>query len=556
MLESLHVKNLALIDECEIEFSEGLNILTGETGAGKSILLGSVNLCLGQRADKDIIRSGQEEASVTLVFSTNGRVKRTLKSMDLPWDEDVVIISRKITQTKSTFKINGETVLAKQVKEIAEELIDIHGQHEHQSLLNSVRQREMIDAFGGEEIELLLSEVKKAASEYKGLLSELDEAKSHAVGREREIGLLEYELSEIEKAELKPGEDEELENEYNRMKSAEKLAESVSEAMNLISGGSSQDAGSLISKAIQALSKASAIDDGAARLEEMLKEAENILGDFSMDAKRYSDSLEYDEASFAQTEMRLDTVNTLKAKFGGTIEKVLAYYYEKTLELEKLQNLGAFIEDLEKKCESARKKYIEKAGSLSKARKKAADEFAKLLTKTLEGLNFLGVNFYVSLSSDEELVSANGIDEVEFMISTNPGEPVKPVKSVASGGELSRIMLGIKTILAEKDDIDALIFDEIDSGISGHTAREVSKKLSGLADKHQVICITHLAEVASRADRHFVIEKAVFEGKTSTSIRALGAEEEISELARLLGGDETSEAAMNNARELKKASAD
>lgn len=551
MLESLHVKNLALIDECEINFTEGLNILTGETGAGKSILLGSVNLALGQRADKDMIRNGCEEASVELVFSVNDRVRKTLEELELPSDEDVVIILRKITPSKSSFKINGETVLSKQVKELAEVLIDIHGQHEHQSLLNEIRQREMIDAFGSEKIGKLLEEVARAASEYKKTVDELEETKTHSSGREREISLLEYELSEIEKAHLKPGEDEELESEYRRMQSAEKLAESVSEAMQLISGGNSQDAGSLISKAVQCLSRAAKMDEEAARLEAMLKDAENLLGDFAMDASRYSDSLDYDESAFSKTEERLDLINSLKSKFGGTIERVLEYYYEKSLELEKLQNLGEYIEKLEKKCEEAGAAYKKAAGKLTAERTKVAKEFSELLVATLEGLNFLGIQFFVQINTDENIISSKGMDSVEFMISTNPGEPVRPVKNVASGGELSRIMLGIKTILAKKDDIDALIFDEIDSGISGHTAREVAKKLSGLSCEHQVICITHLAEVASMADRHFVIAKAVNNGKTTTSITALDKEEEITELARLLGGDETSEAAMNNARELK-----
>ncbi|MBO7335243.1 MAG: AAA family ATPase, partial [Lachnospiraceae bacterium] len=253
MLESLKVKNLALIENCETEFTEGLNILTGETGAGKSILLGSVNLALGARAEGDIIRSGADEASVELVFSNSERISSILKSMDISSDEDVVIIQRKITPSKSIFKINGETVLSKQVKELAGELIDIHGQHEHQSLLNTVRQRDMIDAYGGEKSAECLSEVSFAAENYVNLLKEHEEALSKADGREREISLLEYEIKEIEDAKLIPGEDEELEEAYKRMQSSEKLTESANEAMNLISGDVGQDAGALISRAINAL---------------------------------------------------------------------------------------------------------------------------------------------------------------------------------------------------------------------------------------------------------------------------------------------------------------
>lgn len=551
MLESLHVKNLALIEECEIEFSEGLNILTGETGAGKSILLGSVNLALGQRADRDVIRNGCDEASVELVFSNNDRISKILESMDISSDDDIVIISRKITPTKSIFKINGETVLSKQVKELAQELIDIHGQHEHQSLLNTIRQRDMIDAYGGENIEKLLSEVSEAASEYRECLEKLNEAKEKASDRDREISLLEYECKEIEEAELIIGEDEELEAEFKRMQSSEKLVESISEAMQLVSGDGVQDAGALISRAIQCLSKAASLDDTAAELEETLKHAEEILGDFSISASRYSDSLSFDPEEFTKVEDRLNCINSLKMKFGSTIEKILAYYDEKSEELDNLKNLEKYLAELEEKAKKSKVKYESVAKNLTEARKGASKDFSDNLKTTLEGLNFLGIEFNVDLKSDTSVVSSKGIDSVEFMISTNPGEPLKPVRNVASGGELSRVMLGIKTILAKKDDIDALIFDEIDSGISGHTAREVSKKLKELSKEHQVICITHLAQIAAMADNHFCISKGVTNGKTTTSIFSMDEEESLKELARLLGGDETSEAAMNNARELK-----
>ena len=552
MLESLKVKNLALIENCETEFTEGLNILTGETGAGKSILLGSVNLALGARAEGDIIRSGAEEASVELVFSNSERISNILKSMDISSDEDVVIIQRKITPSKSIFKINGETVLSKQVKELAGELIDIHGQHEHQSLLNTVRQRDMIDAYGGEKCAECLSEVSFAAENYVNLLKEHEEALSKADGREREISLLEYEIKEIEEAKLVPGEDEELEEAYKRMQSSEKLTESANEAMNLISGDVGQDAGALISRAINALNRVSSIDPKASELEDKLKEAEDILGDFSLELSKYIDKLEYDPDEFDKTEKRLDLLNTLKSRFGRTIDDVIRYCEDKTAELERLKNLDEYLCKLNEKLEAAKKEYIAAATRLTEARKEASEDFSVKLTETLKELNFLDVKFYVNIDSDYSNVTKQGSDSLEFMISTNPGEPVKPVKNVASGGELSRIMLGIKTILADKDDIDSLIFDEIDAGISGITARDVGKKLKVLSKRHQVISITHLAQIAAMADSHFVIEKGVSDGKTKTTITAIDEALRVKELARLLGGDENSEAALNNARELMK----
>lgn len=550
MLESLKVKNLALIENCEIEFGSGLNILTGETGAGKSILLGSVNLALGQRTEGDVIRSGADEASVELVFSNSNRVRRILESMDISADDDVVIITRKITPQKSVFKINGETVISKQVKELAGELIDIHGQHEHQSLLNNLKQRDMIDAFGGDDIEDCLKVVEECASEYKKTLDEYEKAQSMSQGREREISLIEYEIREIENASLVEGEDDELEENYKRMRSSEKLTESASEALNLISGDSGQDAGALVSRAILAMNRISAIDSDVKEMENKLKEAEELLGDFSIDISRYMDKLEYNPEEFAHTEERLNLINTLKSRFGRTIREILTYYETKSVELENLKNLDEYLCKLQKKLNDARDAYVKAATELTNKRKTASEEFSNMLVDTLKDLNFLDVKFYVNFDTDYSNVSKNGSDSLEFMISTNPGEPVKPVKNVASGGELSRIMLGIKTILANKDNIDSLIFDEIDAGISGITAREVGKKLSELSTKHQVICITHLAQIAAMADTHFVIEKGVSDGKTKTTITTIDDDSRISELARLLGGDVNSQAAINNAREL------
>ena len=549
MLESLKVKNLALIENCEIEFTEGLNILTGETGAGKSILLGSVNLALGTRAEGDVIRSGADEALVELVFSSSPRTDAILKELDLPVD-DVVLITRKITPSKSIYKINGETVISKQVKELATALIDIHGQHEHQSLLNTSRQLKMLDAFAKDDTESLLLNVAKAAKEYKETVEKLSEAESKSEGRDREISLLEYELNEIEEADLKPGEDVEAEAEYKRLSSAEKLKESVSEAQGLISDGNSSDAGSLLSRAIGALEKAASLDESAEKLKEILTQAESLFGDFSLEAYKYCENLEYDPEEFERLENRLDTINTLKSKFGRTIEDVLKYRDEKSDELEKLKNLDEYLESLRKEVAAKKAEYASLAEKLSEVRRKSAKVFEEELIKTLEGLNFSQVKFEVAITSDKERISANGFDDIEFMISTNPGEPVKPVKNVASGGELSRIMLGIKTILAGVDDIDSLIFDEIDTGISGITAREVGKRLKELSTKHQVIAITHLAQIAALADTHFVIEKNVEGGKTKTEISLMDDDQRLKELARLLGGDENSKAALDNAREL------
>lgn len=556
MLEYMHVRNLALIKECEISFGKGLNILTGETGAGKSILLGSINLALGAKADKDIIRTGEEEAYVELVFNATPQVKELISEMELSCEDDSVIISRKITPTKNVFKINGEIVTGKLVKELAGGLLDVHGQHEHQSLLSVLRQRDMLDAYGSDDVANLIEQVAKAASSYNLLKEELDENLSKASGREREINLLRYEVDEIVNANIKVGEDEELEENYKRMKSAEKLLSLTNDALACVSSGIEGDAGSLISRAIGDMKKAASIDEAGEKLCSLLTDAEGILGDFAMEASSYLESLDFSEEEFVTTEERLNVINSLKLKFGNSIEDILKYLDEKSEELEKLEHLDEYLEKLKKETDNALNDYKKLALQLSGLRKKTAKEFEKNLSEELLTLSFNDANFTIAFDTDENLVSAKGMDKIEFLISTNPGEPIKPMKDVASGGELSRIMLAIKTILASKDEVDALIFDEIDAGISGRTAWEVSGRLKKLAGEHQVIAITHLAQIAAMADTHFEIEKTVSEGNTITSIHKLDEEGQINELARLLGTDEPNQATIDNARELKQKAKD
>lgn len=552
MLEYMHVRNLALIKECEISFDKGLNILTGETGAGKSILLGSINLALGAKADKDIIRTGEEEAYVELVFSANEEIKALLNEMEISSEDSSVCISRKITPTKTVFKINGEIVPAKQVKELAGGLIDIHGQHEHQSLLSNNKQRDMLDAFGGASIEEAKKSVVSFCKEYNRLKSEYDKALESSSQRERQISLLRYEIDEIINADLKVGEDEELEADFKRMQASERILSSLNEAMAIVSEGSGNDVSSMLSRAITAAKKVSSLDEEAASLEESLIQCEGLLGDFMLDAANYMERLEFSPEDFERVEDRLNTINSLKLKFGNRIEDILSYLDEKSEELSKLENLEEYLSNLKADLDKTFSSYKESALKLSDLRKSSAKDLAKLLSSELMNLNFLDSRFEVNFDTNEELVSENGFDNIDFLISTNPGEPLKPMKNVSSGGELSRIMLAMKTILAKKDSVDALIFDEIDAGISGKTAWEVSGRLSKLSKEHQVILITHLAQIAAFSDRHFEIKKAFENGATTTTINKLDENGEIEELSRLLGFDEESAATIENAKELKR----
>lgn len=548
MLVSLHVKNLALIEETEVEFNSGLNILTGETGAGKSILLGSVNLALGAKADKDLIRRGADSALVELTFSgENEKIREKLEEMELPC-EDVVTITRKIQPTRSISRINGETVNVKQLKEIAELLLDVHGQHEHQSLLHKKKHLEILDAYVGEEITELLLKLKNLYQERNRIAAEIEEQDMDVLGRNREVELFKFELQEIEQAALHPGEDEELESRYRRMVNSKKIGEALGNCYRCTEGDG-EGASSLIGRAVRELNSVVTYDEGLESLSTQLGEIEALLNDFNRELADYIEDMEFDGADFAAVEERLNLLNHLKDKYGKTIEEVLVYKEELLHKIEKLENYDLYMQKLHKELQAVTRELETVCGQVSEKRSIQAKKLEQTLKQALEELNFLTVEFLVKIERKE--VSSDGYDDVEFMISTNPGEAVKPLGMVASGGELSRIMLGIKTVLADKDAVDTLIFDEIDAGISGRTAWKVSEKLGELGRAHQVICITHLPQIAAMADAHFVIEKKTDGSSTVTGIRSLDDTGIKEELARLLGADALSEAALSNAEEIK-----
>lgn len=549
MLSNLHVKNLALIEECDINLSEGLNILSGETGAGKSILIGSINLALGGKAEKDIIRHGAEYGLVELIFEKlDNSVQEMLESMDLPVEEDIVIIQRKITPIKSILKINGETVTARQVKALAEVLIDIHGQHEHQSLLKTSKHMEILDTYAGPKLLEELAALKTAYQDYRQLQETLAEENLDEGERRRELDLLLYEVEEIENASLKPGEDEELEQEYRRMLHSRQIGDALQKSIQCTDFDNG--AGAMVSTALRELKQVLSYSEELAELDSMLMDIDSLMNDFNRSAIRTAESMEFSEEDFVRTEERLNAVNHLKDKYGYSIEKVLAYAEEKRLRMEALQHYEEHLQQLERKVQQAYDSVKAHGAVVTGLRKAAAQTLAQVLTKSLLELNFLDVQFEIALKPKAE-PNAKGFEEVEFMISTNPGEPLKPMAQVASGGELSRIMLAIKAVLAERDSIDTLIFDEIDSGISGKTAWRVSEKLGQLAKAHQIICITHLPQIAAMADSHFLISKKVQGQSTVSGIDALTEEGSVKELARMVGADEIDASATEHARNMR-----
>lgn len=550
MLVSLHVKNLALIKETEVNFKQGLNILSGETGAGKSIIIGSINLALGARADKDMIRNGAEYALIELVFQvTDKNLLSQIALLDIPVEEDgLIIIQRKIQATRSIFKVCGETVTTKQIKDLSELLIDIHGQHEHQSLLYKKNHMTILDAFAGEELEKVKEDIKECYHTYKALQKELEELSVEDGVAAKELSLAEFEYDEIMQAQLQPGEDDELEAAFRKMSNSRQIAENVSKAYQLVCE-KEQSAADLIGYGAKELQSVEQYDTEVRNLSEELANIDSLLGDFSRNIAEYLSSLEFDAEVFAQTEERLNLLNHLKLKYGGTIEKVQQYQDALAEKIEKLQNADAYKEKLRKELTAAEEVLRKQSQKTSKIRAKEAAKLSKDMVTALTDLNFLDVKFEIQVREKEEL-SSNGCDDVEFMISTNPGEPLKSLGSVASGGELSRIMLAIKTVLASRDQIPTMIFDEIDAGISGKTAWKVAEKLGVISKNHQIICITHLPQIAAMADHHFMIAKEAVNQSTQTSIYELKEKEVLQEMARLLGGEKITDTVLENAKEL------
>lgn len=544
MLLELHVKNLALIEQADIEFGEGLNILTGETGAGKSIIIGSVNLALGQKAPREIIRSGAEYGYVELLFSVDDEKREKLKELDVHPDGDgLLIVSRKIMASRSVSKINDETVTAAKLRAVTGLLIDIHGQHEHQSLLHASKHLEILDTYAKTRTGQLKRETEAIYRRYRELLETLEKAGDDADSRKREADFLRFEIDEIETAALKEGEEEALTEQYRRFANGRKIAESLSAAYQVVETDG-------IGRALHQVSEVAGYDEALAGIQDQLYDAESVLNDIRHAIASYLDEMSFDEEELARVEERLDLIHNLQAKYGNTVTKIQRALEEKRDRLEQLEHFDEYRQKTEREYKEAEKQLEVLCGRLSEERQKAAGTLTELIRKDLEDLNFLDVAFSMEFRRLDHY-TAGGYDEAEFVISTNPGEPMRSLGTVASGGELSRIMLAIKTVLADSDDIPTLIFDEIDTGISGRTAQKVSEQLAIISRNHQVICITHLPQIAAMADCHFEIAKSVEDGKTVTRIRSLDHESMIQELARLLGGAQITEAVKQNAREMK-----
>ena len=545
MLLELHVRNLALIEKADVEFGEGLNILTGETGAGKSIIIGSVALALGAKAPKDCIRQGAPYAYVELVFSVDSQKKlESLKELEVFPDENgLLIVSRKIMPSRSIGRVGDETVTAARLRTITELLLDIHGQHEHQSLLYESKHLEILDAYIRPQTQPLKDRVRRFWGQWQEAQKRLSELNMDEEQRRREKDFLRFEIGEIEEASLREGEEEELTEQYRRLSHSQRILQNLSRIHRMLEESS-------LSEAIVSMEEVCGYDEDFSELKNQLYDGESILQDADREILSRMDHMDLDEEKLAAAEERLDLIRGLEAKYGGSVKEVLKKLEEKRIRLDELEHFEQIRLKAEENLKEVQNKLDETCAELSQVRRKASGEMAFQIKKALEDLNFLDVVFEMEIERLDHFTPA-GYDEARFLISTNPGEPAKPLGQVASGGELSRIMLAIKTVLADTDDIPTLIFDEIDTGISGRTAQKVSEKLAYIARTHQVICITHLPQIAAMADVHFLIEKRAWEGRTATAIRSLDRSEEVEELARLLGGAKITDAVRQNAVEMK-----
>ena len=553
MLEGLHVKNLVIIDEAEVSFGGGLNILTGETGAGKSVVIGSINLALGAKAGKNLVRAGKESGFVELVFSVNNDVGDKLRRLDIIPEDGLVVITRKFTGERSVSKINGETVTLSKVKEAAALLLDIHGQTENQTLQLSKNHLELLDKYCKEEVKPYKKRLKDLVTEYRNKENELLEYSADEASISRELDFLKYECKEIESAKLVKDEEEELDKKVRKYSSSSKIVGLIEEARKNLSdnGGADDSIGSIV----RAMSRLSDVDETSVELLNQIAEIESLLNDFERSLSDYADDNVFDEADFIQSEARLDKIRGIYAKHGGSFETTIDFLNASLAQIEKLEHASEYKEKLSMEVEKLKKVILSECDELTKVRKRGALKLSKLVKQSLIDLNFLQVEFDVEFAKSKDFTS-KGNDEIIFKISTNPGEPMRSISEVASGGELSRIMLALKSVMADTDEIPTMIFDEVDTGISGRTAQMVAEKMALLSAKRQIIVITHLAQIAAMADNHYLIEKKADENHTATEIRRLDEAEEVSELARILGGVAVTENVINSAREMKKLATD
>lgn len=554
MLEHLHIKNVALIKESEISFGEGLNILTGETGAGKSMVIDSLQFALGGRAGKDFLRHGEKQASVEALFAMRSEaLQEKLEESGIQPEEDgSVLITRTLSEAgKSVCRVNGSTVTVGMLREIAEDLIDIYGQHEHQSLLNPSRHIRLLDRFCGVGFGDAMEEYKKSYHALKELEKQLQSLMGDESQREQRMDILQFQKEELEAGELRLGEEEDLLEQKKRLSSMEKLMRLTRESLALLYDGENMmpSACDQLGDALAKLQEAAEYDNSLNTFADALADAYAAVEDTARELKREAEKQENDPDALEEIEERLQLIYKLKRKYGGSVEAALAFYDKVVQELDFLSNSSEKVAELTLEKEKEQKKLAAAAEKLSALRRSTAQQVAAQIEASLKDMEMKDARFHIQIDEKNDW-TADGKDKVEFLISANAGENLKPLAKIASGGEMSRVMLALKTVLVDADEIGTFIFDEIDTGVSGRTARKVGEKMRFLGSKRQILCITHLPQIAAMADQHFLIEKESNDGETTTQVTPLEGEGPVLEVARLMGGSDVTETTLAAAREL------
>ncbi len=553
MLVDLKVKNFVLIDELEINFDQGLNVITGETGAGKSIIIGALDMLLVSRASTDVIRQGQEVTYIEAAYQPAQlkTINQLLVEAGIEPDSDLVLLSREIKQNgPNRCRINGQLATLNMVKSISKYLIDIHGQHEHQLLLNPAEHLHLLDDFLSEDKKNLKDEVKALYQDIKDLEDQLKNLQIDEGEKARQLDMLDFQINEIKAASLKEDEQKKLMEEYKILSNMEEIYSVTGQLVSELNGDDYEQ-NSLVDKLGILMGNLESVKDFSADLNNFHQAISDVfyqLQELSFDIENYHQQLEYNEARLQEIEKRLDTIHSLQRKYGKTIAEILAYLDKIENKRQLLQDREDLIIKLKKQKKELLLKYNKKAENLSRIRKKQAARLEAQIKKEFVDLALEDTVLKVDFSRKE--ISENGIDRIEFLISTNPGEDLKQLSRVVSGGELSRIMLALKTIIADIDKVDTLIFDEADSGVGGKTAQKMAEKMFHIAQKRQTICITHLPQIASMADAHFLIKKETKNDSTYTDIKKLDEQQRKFELARMLGGAQTTETALQHAREM------
>ena len=549
MLNQLSIRNVAVIDKLDINLHDGVSVLTGETGAGKSIIIDSINMILGDRANKELVRYGTDKAVVQAVFDAPKSVINILEENDIDVEDETVIITRQVTKEgKSVARINGMVVTLNILREISDRLINIHGQHDNQALLTPIRHITFLDAYADNEE--YINRYKDILSKKREIEKKISSLEMDEQEKMQRIDLLEYQVNEIKKASLEKGEEDDLREQRDIYTNAEQITKSVNEAyMNLYEGDEIQSAYDGISIAVNEISQISDLNPQLKSIYDTLNEIMYSLEDTAHEIKEFGETVEFDEQTLNEIEERLDLISRLKRKYGNSIEEILEYLKKAESELNDIKLSDERTNELKEELKNITKELKEKGNVLTQRRENAAKVLEENIEKSLHELNMEKSKFKVNIENNGTFYD-NGMDKVEFLISTNPGEPLKPLVKIASGGELSRVMLAIKSILADSDGVDTMIFDEIDTGVSGKAAMSIAKKLAVIAKNKQVICITHLPQLTAMADNHYLIQKNTDGELASTTLKELDEEGRELELARIIDGGEVTELALSHAKQM------